>query len=136
MYLRMGGRLVCVGMPANAAITAPIVLLIAKVRLDSFFRVSISSGRPRTHDGVLFRRTEIAYHRIVFGVGSSSLCAEREFTTVTLLIQLSSTRQDMREALQLAARGKVKCRYVERRWDELNECVPYLPLSFYASDMS
>jgi hypothetical protein len=35
MYLRSGGRLVCVGMPGNnAAVTAPIVLLITKVRLD------------------------------------------------------------------------------------------------------
>jgi D-arabinose 1-dehydrogenase-like Zn-dependent alcohol dehydrogenase len=56
------------------------------------------------------------------------LSVTRETVNGTLLIFLCSTRQDMREALQLAARGKVKCRYVERRWDELNEYVSFCVL--------
>jgi hypothetical protein len=64
------------------------------------------------------------------------LSVERDTITENLLICQCSTRQDMREALQLAARGKVKCRYVERRWDELNEYVSFcvldiLLMSFY-----
>jgi alcohol dehydrogenase, propanol-preferring len=40
-----------------------------------------------------------------------------------LIIRICSNRQDAIEALDIAARGKVKCHYVVRGLSDLKECV-------------
>ncbi len=72
-YLRMGGTLMVVGLPAKANLSADIFFTVVK--------------------------------------------------SISILGSYVGNRQDAREALDIAARGKVKCHYVMKPLSELGECV-------------